>query len=344
MILAGDIGGTKTRLALFDLLGDRLHCLAEEKYASRSCASLLEVVSAFVGKHRLRVKAACFGVAGPVRHGRAQATNLPWVVDAVELGQELGLARAGLINDLEANAHGLAALPPEDLLVLNPGEGEAVGNAAIISAGTGLGEAGLFWDGTRHLPFASEGGHTDFAPSNDLQSELLGYLRVRFGHASWERVLSGPGLVNIYEFLRDSARGEEPIWLKESLHGPDPAAAITKAALNQTSDLCEQALNLFVALYGAEAGNLALKLMATGGVFIGGGIAPKILPRLKDGTFMQTFVSKGRLQPFLEAICVRVVLNDRTALLGAACYARHCLSEPSQQTDASNLIPRRDMP
>lgn len=325
MILAGDIGGTKTRLAAFEIEDSQLHCPAEETFASRSYPNLLSIVSTFIEHHPARIEAACFGVAGPVRDGQVQATNLPWLVSSTELAEHLGLEQVLLLNDLEANAHGLAALAPEDLLLLNPGDPEASGNTAIIAAGTGLGEAGLFWDGTQHLPFASEGGHSGFAPEDPLQTELLVYLQERFGHVSWERVLSGPGLHNLYQFLRDSGRGEEPPWLAQSLQGPDPAAVIAQAGLNRTSGLCEQALNLFVALYGSEAGNLALKLMATGGIFIGGGIAPKILERVKEGAFMQAFVSKGRLQPVLEGIPVRIVLNDRTALLGAALYARHGL-------------------
>jgi glucokinase len=226
-----------------------------------------------------------------------------------------------LLNDLEANAYGIATLAPEDFLTLNEGAPQAEGNAAVIAAGTGLGEAGLYWDGRRHRPFASEGGHASFAPSNTLQVELLRYLLTHFTHVSWERVLSGPGLHTIYTFLRDTGRGIEPAWLSEEIHTGDPAAAISGAALEDRCALCMQALDLFVALYGAEAGNLALKVMATGGVFVGGGIAPKIIEKLKDATFMQAFTAKGRLQPLLETIPVHVILNDQTALYGAARYA-----------------------
>jgi glucokinase len=321
MILAGDIGGTKTHMALFEQQGEHLQVLVEETFVSRDHSSLEEVVSLFLKSHPQKIDRACFGVAGPVRAGRVQTTNLPWVVDIGDLGTKLDIQNASLINDLEANAHGLAYLEPKDFWVLNPGDSEATGNAALISAGTGLGEAGLFWDGKQHFPFASEGGHADFAPSDALQSELLSYLQARVRHVSWEHVLSGPGLQHIYLFLRDSGRGEEPLWLTEKMQSTDPSAAITQAALEKTSPLCEQALQLFVTFYGAEAGNLALKLLATGGLFIGGGIAPKILPALKTGEFMNAFVAKGRLQPVLEKIPVRIVLNDRTALIGAAHYA-----------------------
>jgi glucokinase len=240
------------------------------------------------------------------------------VVDAEQLAQQFRLTRVWLINDLEANAYGVATLAPEDFVVLNEGTPDAEGNAAVIAAGTGLGEAGLYWDGKQHWPFASEGGHASFAPDDALQVELLQYLKQQFTHVSWERVLSGPGLYNIYTFLRDTQRGIEQAWLTEELRQVDPPAAIAGAALAGTCDLCVQALDLCVALYGAEAGNLALKVMATGGVFVGGGIAPKIVAKLKESTFMRAFCAKGRLQPVLAAIPVRVIMNDKTALYGAA--------------------------
>jgi glucokinase len=226
-----------------------------------------------------------------------------------------------LLNDLEANAYGLAMLAPDDFVALNNGTTEASGNMAIIAAGTGLGEAGLHWDGGQHHPFASEGGHASFAPSNAFQIELLSYLLREFTHVSWERVVSGPGLYNIYRFLRDTGRGEEPPWLGEEIRRGDPAAVISQAALAGSSALCGQALDLFIALYGAEAGNLALKLMASGGVFVGGGIAPKIITKLRDSTFIEAFVAKGRMQSLLQDIPVRVILNDKAALLGAARFA-----------------------
>src|SRR5947209_975686 len=304
MILAGDIGGTNSRLANFEIVQGRVQPIVEETFPSRGSASLDDIVQTFVSKHNLHITHACFGIAGPIRRGRSEAINLAWVVDAQSLAQQLGLSTVGLINDLEANAYGAAALAPEDFVILNEGALEAAGNAAVIAAGTGLGEAGLYWDGKQHWPFASEGGHASFAPDDALQVELLQYLQQRFGHVSWERVLSGPGLYNIYTFLRDTQRGVEPAWLTEELHQDDPAATISRAALDGTCELCVQALDLFVMLYGAEAGNLALKVMATGGVFVGGGIAPKIIDKLKETTFMQAFCTKGRLQPVLEAVPV----------------------------------------
>ena len=323
MILVGDIGATHSRLASFTVESTHLKPVVEETFPSRAYASLDEIVRAFVAAHDVYIAHACFGIAGPVRHGRSEAINLAWAVDAQQLAQALGLATVWLINDLEANAYGAIALAPEDFATLNEGSPAAEGNAAVIAAGTGLGEAGLYWDGEQHWPFASEGGHAGFAPSDAMQVELLQYLWPRFPHVSWERVLSGPGLYNIYTFLRDTQRGVEPAWLREELRQGDAAAIISRTALAGTCDLCVQALDLFVVLYGTEAGNLALKLMATGGVFVGGGIAPKIIDKLKEPSFMQAFYAQGRLQPVLEAIPVHVILNDKTALYGAArCAAR----------------------
>jgi glucokinase len=321
MILAGDIGGTKTILAFFQVEGGRLRTIVEATFHSREHVNLYEIVSKFVSAHNLPFTHACFGIAGPVKQGRCETTNLPWVVDAKVLASQLGIKTVGLINDLEANAYGIAALAPTDLIVLNQGAKEAEGNAAIISAGTGLGEAGLYWDEQQHRPFACEGGHADFAPRNELQMELLRYLLQRYTRVSWERVLSGPGLYNIYQFLRDTGRDQEPTWLTEELRHQDPTTVIAQVALAGKCSLCEQALDLFVSLYGAEAGNLALTLMATGGVFIGGGIAPKIIEKLKGSTFMEAFTAKGRLQSLLEAMPVRVIVNSKAALLGAALRA-----------------------
>jgi glucokinase len=322
MILAGDIGGTNSRLAFFADRGERLESIVEETFASREHANLQSIVKTFVSSHDLPVDAACFGIAGPVKDGRSRAVNLAWIVDAQQLAGELHIATVELLNDLEASAYGIAMLAPEDFVQLHPGAPNAAGNAAVIAAGTGLGEAGLYWDGQQYRPFASEGGHASFAPSDPLEMELLSFLWREFGHVSWERVLSGPGLYNIYRFLRDTGRGEEPAWLTRELQRNDPSAVISQAALGGTNALCKQALDLFVSLYGAEAGNVALKLMATAGVYVGGGIAPKIVDKLTDSTFMQAFVAKGRLKSLLEAIPVHIIMNDKAALLGAARFAR----------------------
>jgi glucokinase len=321
LILAGDIGGTKTRLAFFRSDGNGLNCLVQDVFDSPAHSGLGEIVNIFTKAQSVQADSACFGVAGVIKRGRALATNLPWVVDASHLAGVLDLKDVSLINDVEANAYGIDVLSKKDFFVLNEGEPNSEGNCAIISAGTGLGEAGMCWDGKRHRPFASEGGHADFAPIDDLQIELLNYLRAKFGHVSWERMVSGPGLYNLYQFLRDTDRGIEPAWLADELRKQDPGATISQLALEGKNSLCEEALDLFISLYGAEAGNQALKLMATGGVYLGGGIAPKIIERLKGQTFMKAFVDKGRMQNLMQAMPVRVILNDRTALLGAANFA-----------------------
>jgi len=328
MILAGDIGGTNTRLALFVRRRGRLETVAEETFSSPSFKGLEGILRMFVSRRRETITRACFGVAGPVIDGRCKTTNLPWIVDAARLARALGLPHAGLINDLAANGHGIAELAQDDLATLCEGRPGAGGNAAILSAGTGLGEAGLFWDGRRHQPVAGEGGHASFAPTGNREIALLRYLQAGLEHVSWERVLSGPGLHNIYRFLRDSGQGEEPAWLAEALRAGDPPAVISGAALEGRSPLCDRALDMFVTLLGSEAGNLALKVAATGGVYLGGGIAPRILDRLRRPGFLQAFRSKGRMQELLEAMPIRVILNDRTALYGAARCAAHAAGGP----------------
>jgi glucokinase len=253
-----------------------------------------------------------------VQNGRCQATNLPWVVDGHHLAARIELNHVILMNDLEANAYGIATLEPSSFAVIQQGSIDVTGNAAVISAGTGLGEAGLYWDGRQQLPFATEGGHSSFSPCTELQDELLGYLRRQFHHVSWERVLSGPGLLNIYKFLRDTGRGAEPPWLAEEMKQKDPSAVISRAGLEGRSELCANALEMFVSLYGSEASNLSLKMIATGGVYLGGGIAPKILPKLNSPAFRDAFLGKGRMKELLATIPIRVILNDKTALRGAA--------------------------
>lgn len=319
MILAGDIGGTKTILAVFEGPG-RAKPILLETYASREHASFSQIVEAFVAKHHPKVELACVGVAGPVKHDRCETTNLPWVVEAHALAADLGIERAWLLNDLEALAHGIAVLRPEDLVELNPGAPDAQGNRAVIAAGTGLGEGGLYWDGKAHQPFASEGGHADFAPHDELETDLLRFLLEETDHVSWERLVSGMGLANLYRFLRETGREEEPAWLAEAMRAGDPPQLISQFAREGRSRLCQRTLDVFVSLYGAEAGNLALKVMSTGGLYVGGGIAPKNLDKMRDGTFMKAFAAKGRMRPLLEAMPVRIILTDDTGLLGAA----HC--------------------
>jgi glucokinase len=321
VILVGDIGGTNTRLAIIDMVKGHFNFLAEETFASREEPSLESALRKFLSKALHPITRASLGVAGPIRHGRCEATNLPWVIDSQEIARQLNLPRIGLINDWEAGAYGIAGLETKDFEVLNQGTHDAQGNRAVIAAGTGLGEVGLFWDGKEYTPFPSEGGHADFAPRNHLEMDLLDYLLKRHARVSAERVISGPGLFNIYQFLKDTGRAEEPIWLVDQMRQKDPPVVITENALAGKSSLCTQALDLFISLYGAEAGNLALKVMATGGLYLGGGIAPKILAKLKDPVFMNAFTAKGRMRPLLQAIPVRVILNPKVALIGAARHA-----------------------
>ncbi len=318
MILAGDIGGTNARLAYFQPQNGHLRLVSERVFPSREHSELGEIVSKFLDDSGTRPEMACFGIAGPVHNGRVETSNLPWVVEQSRLAKQIHLPATLLINDLEASAWGIGALTDEDLVPLNRVSGPAVGNQGVIAPGTGLGEAALFWDGSRHRVFACEGGHTDFGPQGDLQIELVRYLQARFGHVSYERILSGPGLVNVYEFLRDSGCGQESAEFAKAMKTGDPAAVISGAALDGTQTLAAKALDTWISVYGAEAGNLALKVMATGGMFLAGGISPKILAKLKGPLFMQSFLEKGRLRPLLEAIPVHVVTNEKTGLLGAA--------------------------
>jgi glucokinase len=321
MILAGDIGGTSSRLGSFEVRKGKPRLVELRRYSSQQYRSLEEIVRAFVVDQKVKVQHACFGVAGPVRGGHTTPPNLPWSIEVTSLERELGLSKVWLINDLEANAYGIAALEPADLFPLNQGTPDPDGNAGIISAGTGLGEAGYYFDGKRYRPFATEGGHADFAPRNELEVELFLYLLKQFKRVSCERVLSGPGLTQIYRFLSFTGRGQEPAWLAEEMRQGDPSAVVAERALDGRSELCGKALDMFVSIYGAEAGNLALKFKATRAVFVGGGIAPKIIQKLAEPGFIQAFVDKDPMRPLLEAIPVTVILNDRAALLGAATFA-----------------------
>ena len=295
-----------------------VHLDQEIIYPTREHPNLESPVRAFLKTLPAKPQAACFGIAGPVRNGRATMSNRGWVVDAAALAREIGVEQVSLINDLVANAYGIAALEEKDFAVINAGSPDPYGNAAVISAGTGLGEAGMYFDGEMLRPFACEGGHVDFAPADDLQTEMLKRLRAESNHVSWERVLSGHGIFNIYRFLRDTGRGEESASIREEIQKGNPAAVVTKAALEKKCALCQMTLDMFVSLYGAEAGNVALKLMATAGLYIGGGIAPRIVTKLQEPTFMSAFTNKGRMNTLLSTIPVKVILNDNTALLGAA--------------------------
>ena len=354
MILAGDIGGTKTHLALYEWTTDRIEPVHADTFHSADYQALEEVVDEFLSTlpsktsphESLAVKqddetesdaevslppelppdlttltAACFGVAGPVLDNRCRTTNLPWVVDGSALAQRFDIAQVRLLNDLEATAHGLLLLRPDEVVVLNAGTPPKKKQAlALIAAGTGLGECILCWDGTRYLPMPSEGGHTDFAPNSDNEIELLRHLRGSYLHVSYERIVSGPGLHAVYEYLRDTKKNE-PTWLAEKIKVGDSAAEIAQAGLNGQAEIAVQALEMFTSIYGAEAGNLALKGLTLDGVYVAGGIAPKLLKKLQDGSFMRGFINKGRYKRLMTQIPVKVVINDKTALLGAASVA-----------------------
>jgi glucokinase len=321
MILAGEIGATRTRLAAFETEGNRLNRAVEKNYMSQEHAGLSEIIAAFIKTEGILVHRACFGVAGPVRRGRSKISNLPWIIDSRDLAKQLKLNSVGMLNDLEAYAYGIDALDSKDFVTLNEGSEDAEGNRAVISARTGLGVAGLYWDGFRHHPFGCEGGHSDFAPRNVLEMELLTYLQKKYGRISCERILSGPGIKNIYDFLRDTHKAEEPEWLKDQMAAaPDPPALISQLATGGKASICDQTMSIFVSIYGAETGNVALNFMSTGGIFIGGSVAAKNVPRMKDPIFMQSFLDKGRMVPLLKEMPVTIVLNDDSGLIGAARY------------------------
>ena len=317
LILAGDVGGTSTRLAFFEADNARLAVVAERHYPSRQHGSLAEIVMPFMKEHRLTPEQACFGIAGPVLDEKVTTPNLPWSIESSELARVIGLSSVKLINDLDANIYGIGVLKDEELAVLNQGKSNPTGTIAVISAGTGLGEALAYWDGACHRPLPSEAGHADFAPRSKTETELLIFLQAEYGRVSYERVVSGPGLVNIYRYLRDERRLSETTAVVDAMLTVDPAQAITTAAMNGNCPLCSTTIDLFISIYGAEAGNAALRFFATGGVYIGGGIAPHIIDKLRGSDFMRAFTTKGRLSPILESIPLKVILNDRTALLGA---------------------------
>jgi glucokinase len=321
MILAGEIGATKTRLAAFENEGNKLTTVVEKTYLSQQESSLPNIITNFVKTEGIPVHSACFGVAGPVRGKTCKISNLAWTIDADELAALLKLKSVGLINDLEAYAYGIDGLESKDFITLSEGSEDPVGNRAVISARTGLGVAGLYWDGFRHHPFACEGGHSSFSPGNEMEIELLQYLHNKHGRVSVERVLSGPGIKSIYDFLRETGKEQEPDWLKDQLaNAPDAPALISKLALEKKASICEKTLSIFVGVYGSQTGDCALTFMSTGGIFIGGSIAAKILPLMQAPIFLQSFLAKGRMESLLKDIPVRIVLNDNSGILGAARY------------------------
>jgi len=322
LVLAGDIGGTKTSLALFSVRGEKLHSESTRTFPSKRYSGLVPVLQEFLAGDHPKVDAACFGIAGPVVDGKVKTPNLPWMIDTAELRRAVKFDAVWLLNDLEAAAYGIFTLGNDEFYTLNQGIMRQSGNKALIAAGTGLGQAILYDDGRHFHPLASEGGHGDFAPRNEVEIELLRHLMGRFQHVSYERVLSGPGLFNIYRFFKERRGLEEPNWLTDRLAASDDVSAVvSQAALAGEAEICVKSLDLFASVYGAEAGNLALRAKSVRGLYIGGGIAPKILAKLKDGDFMRAFVDKGRYTDLVAAIPVQVVLNEQAALRGAAYHA-----------------------
>ncbi len=346
MILAGDVGGTKVHLALYNFADGHLAPIRDQKFPAHEYASLDDVIRKFLEAEGDRaaddpgsIAAACFGCPGPVRDGHLKLTNLPWTLDSRALQTSVGIEHIFLINDLEANGYGIPELARDAIFSLHKGDEAAVGHRGLVSAGTGLGESLLVWDGKTHRPLPSEGGHVDFAPRNDREVALLQYLtRTLNGRVSSERVVSGIGIKNIYAFLRDDQKMEEPGWLKEKLEHEDPNAVIGQCAENGSSAICFETMQIFAEAYGAECGNVALKVLAMGGIYLGGGISPKILKTLQNGAFSDAFLDKGRMRPILEAIPVRVILDDTCALLGAAAYAEGRVSEFSGKSERAASV------
>jgi glucokinase len=323
MLLAGDLGGTKTNLAIYSAENGPRYPLAEANYTSAKYSGLDEIVTIFLEKFPLPVDRACFGVAGPVIGSHASITNIGWEMSEGQLESSLGLKKVRLINDLVAIGTAIPNLAEVDLATLNEGEPVEHGNIGVLAPGTGLGEAFLVWDGNRYVAHPSEGGHTDFAPNNRLEIDLLKYLFERFGHVSYERVASGSGVPNIYDFLKDTGQAEEPAWLAAELaQVTDRTPVIINAALDDERwcQICHMTLNMFVDVLASETSNLALQYLATGGIYMGGGIPPRILSALKRPEFIDTYLHKGRFAKFLKRVPVHVVLNPKAALFGAACY------------------------
>ncbi len=332
MLLAGDIGGTKTTLAVFTRQDELKSPLLERTFSSHAYPSLEAIVEEFLAQAGCRPEYAAFGVAGPVVGGRAQITNLSWVIDEAHLQAKFAFSSVHLLNDLEAIAEGVPILERGDLEMLHKGQAVQGGTIAVIAPGTGLGEAFLTWNGSRYEGHASEGGHTNFGPLNELQLEMLRYLMKRFDHVSYERVCSGSGFPNIYTFLKENGYGQEPDWLAEKLaSAKDLTPVLVNAALDETRpcEICRMALEIFVSILGSEAGNLALKVMATGGLYLGGGIPPRILPLLRTELFARPFFDKGRLSDVLDEVPIYVILNPKVGLLGAACHALELQRETS---------------
>lgn len=330
LVLAADIGGTKTDMALFQIQKGKLISIKQQRYPTSDHNSFVKAMRSFHGDELSKIDCACLGVAGVVDGDKVQGVNFAWEIDAKKLEVDLNIKRIVLINDLQANAYGLSTLEDADFEILTEGL-KAEGNAAIISPGTGLGEAGMYWDGAHYHPFATEGGHCSFSPTNPLDMELWTYLKTKFDHVSWERLVSGHGIENIYKFLRHSKNEKEPDWLTKQFKNEDPPKVISRAALENKDSICAETLQLFLRFLSIEASQLALKTKATGGIYIGGGIAPKILSLIDKKEFYKNFINIGRMEHLLKTIPVKIVLNDKTALIGAAYYAAMGIIKPFEK-------------
>lgn len=322
MILAGDVGGTKTILALYAVQQGAVACIHKQQYASQQYTCFTDILTAFLANISGAIESACIGVAGPIVDGDCRATNLPWHIIRADIAAQLQTPNVTLLNDLEAAAWGALSLPDDDFVELNAQAERRTGHVAILAAGTGLGESLCCWDGQRYHVMPSEGGHVDFAPTNETEIKLLQYLMQQYaGHVSYERVVSGMGLVNIYQFLKQSGFAVEQTDIAEKMAAGDMGAVIGEAGVTKTDALCTETLRLFCRIYGAQAGNLALTSLSYGGVVLTGGIAAKILPFMTQGDFMQGFLDKGRYQAVLADFSVKICTNPEVALLGALHYA-----------------------
>lgn len=324
-VLAGDIGGTKTNLAIFKATPGEMKLMQTARYASAEYTSLTDIIRHFLSDYDLKAPhRISLGVAGPVINGKADLTNLSWVLDEAVMAAALDAEEVVLLNDLEAMAYGLAGLKEEDFILVHPGKPGSVGNMAIIAPGTGLGEAGLYWNGKSYYPFPTEGGHCDFSPRTDLDMELCKYLQQHDTVVSWEKVAAGPAVTSIYTFLRDVKKRDEPAWLTDQLAlEKDDSAVISQAALHGKAAIAVETMDMFVRYIARETSNLVLKLKATGGVFLGGGIPPKIAPLLLQQAFYRHFMDCDRMQHLLEAVPIRIIKNDKTGLIGAAYYGAY---------------------
>src|SRR5579862_1745751 len=323
-VLAGDVGGTKTNLAIFRVTKKSVSVLLEKKYHSSKYPSCIDIIEQFIKEENLpKPDRICLGVAGPVVQGKVEITNLNWDLDIKEVMERLGLTEVALINDLEATAYGLAALTEKDMISIHKGSEQNKGNMAIIAPGTGLGEAGLFWDGNAYHPFPTEGGHSDFCPRSESDFELHSFLQKKYGIVSWEKVVAGPGIHDIYLFLISKKKSKQPVWITNAFKKDDPSSIISHAALHNKDKACVEAMQFFVRFLARESSNLVLKMKATGGLFLGGGIPPKIVPLLKKKSFFENYLNCDRMQNLVKAVPIKIIANDKTALLGAAYYGAY---------------------